>query len=792
MLTKQLFTKHVQAKLYLASYFNKNHSTVILCHFFVGVCFTLFQTKLIASSWFVFGVIVLSCVAYIYQKYRALMMCFLVFLLGAGWANYSFDSHKQRVLPADLELKNLAMVGVIKGVPNKRDGNISFILRVEASGQSQIPNGGLLKLNCYRCSLDFKPEQKWKLTVRLKRPNGYASWGAFDYEKYLFRHQIIAKGYVRLNEEYELLSSSKSSISQIRYRISNTLQGIDNLSESGLAIMSALMIGDKSFINQSQSETFQKTGVSHLMAISGLHIGLVFLASIWVFNLLSYPFARIFLFLPRQYLVLLPALFCAFFYAALAGFAISTIRALVMLSVFVFCKFFARQVSLHKVLLVAACLILLIDPFSILDIGFWLSCAAVWIIGLASGGQQQISLIRLQPLLWVGMMPMTAFFFGQISLVSPIVNLIIVPLFCLLLIPLTLVSLCFLLIGFDGFAVTLISALDHVYSVIYLILVKISSFDLIATSTQQWKAWQSMLMVGALTVYMLRLKLFAYVLWSVMLAGLFMPIDKVFSFSKNSTELNITLLDVGQGLSLVVEVSGQKKYTLVYDTGPRYPSGFTAAKAVLIPYLNWKGVSHIDQLVISHADNDHIGGYSELQDAFLVEHVLTSRTDVLPESKACTTGQKWQVEGVGFEFLSPMVNTPQGSNNLSCVLKISYAQTNILITGDIEKQVERHLLSNYHENLSKLKAEILLVPHQGSKTSSTQAFIDTVEPELALVAAGYLNHYGHPHPMVVQRYIDRKIDLLSTVDNGSVIIKVNSAGWRTLSFRKDQKRVWRN
>jgi len=217
---------------------------------------------------------------------------------------------------------------------------------------------------------------------------------------------------------------------------------------------------------------------------------------------------------------------------------------------------------------------------------------------------------------------------------------------------------------------------------------------------------------------------------------------------------------------------------------------FSAAKAVLIPYLQSRGVSHVDQLIISHADNDHIGGYSDLINAVSVNQVLTSRVDVLPKANACLAGQAWQIDNVSFEILSPMNDTPQGSNNLSCVLKVSYGHTGVLITGDIEKPVERFLLNAYQNDLNKLKATILLVPHQGSKTSSTANFIDVVEPEVALVAAGYLNHYGHPHPKVLRKYESRGINVLSTIDNGSVIIKINQQGWRTVVFRNVEGRFW--
>ena len=778
-----------QLKYLMGEFLNIGSSTVLGC-FFVGACLPLTQSELLAPEWIFVSFLFCLSSAFLFHKYRLILLLIAAFLSGFYWTTDAFKIHQQGILPSELESQNLFLSGSIEGLPLVRDDMVNFVLKVDTSDYLAPLNGGLVKLSCYRCSLDIKPDQRWQLTVRLKQPHGYASWGAFDYEKYLFRHRYVAKGYVRLKEINKQLTNSRFSIDQLRYAISKQLANSAEFSEPGFAMMMALMIGDKSFMHTEQMQVFQATGVSHLMAISGLHIGLVFLVVCWLCRWLSYPFARFYLFVPRQHAVLLPALLAALFYAALAGFAVSTTRALIMLSVFVVCKLLAREVSLHKVLLIAACLIVLLDPFSILDVGFWLSCGAVWVIGFVSQTDKPMSLLRLQPLLWLGMMPMTAFFFGQVSWVSPVINLVVVPLFCLLLIPLTLFSMCLLVMGFDGVGVWLLIYLDHAYVFIYNTLSVISNYEIINATTKAWRYWQTGLVSVSLLFYLFKEKVLAYAVWFLMIASLFLPTYRLSVVGASDLELEVVLLDVGQGLSMVIHVNGKHNYTLVYDTGPRYPSGFSAAKAVLIPYLQSRGVSHVDQLIISHADNDHIGGYSDLINAVSVNQVLTSRVDVLPKANACLAGQAWQIDNVSFEILSPMNNTPRGSNNLSCVLKVSYGHTGVLITGDIEKPVERFLLNAYQNDLNKLKATILLVPHQGSKTSSTANFIDIVEPEIALIAAGYLNHYGHPHPNVIERYENRGINVLSTIDNGSVIIKINQQGWRKVAFRDVERRFW--
>jgi len=252
----------------------------------------------------------------------------------------------------------------------------------------------------------------------------------------------------------------------------------------------------------------------------------------------------------------------------------------------------------------------------------------------------------------------------------------------------------------------------------------------------------------------------------------------------DSGELNVALLDVGQGLAMVIETQNT---VTVYDTGPRYGSGFTAAEAVLLPYLRQRGITVIDTLVISHADNDHIGGMTAVLAAFEVRRLVSSRIDKVQGAEECTQGQQWKYDQTLFRVLSPNTLTPKGSNNHSCVLMLDHSDYKILISGDIEKQVERYLVKTMGDGLA---ANVLLVPHQGSKTSSTPEFLDAVSPTLAIVAAGYRNHYGHPHNEVVNRYREKNIELASTIESGSVLLKINQLGLSQTHYRKQQQRFW--
>jgi competence protein ComEC len=500
---------------------------------------------------------------------------------------------------------------------------------------------------------------------------------------------------------------------------------------------------------------------------------------------LTWPFAKLYDLLPRQQLVLVPALLGAAAYAALAGFAVSTQRALIMLSAFVLARFLARDVSLLKVLSIAATIIVIYHPFSLLESGFWLSCSAVLVIAVttsargtptAQGGG--ISLLKLQPILWFTMLPLSLLLFGQVSLLSPLVNLLLVPLFCLFLIPATLLIFFITQIFQVAPVDLLLEALAICFDRIYQLLLFLSELPIATLSVTPLSlfGWGLFLICCGSIFYRTSYRF-------VLILAFFGMLLLTGSHSKPKSEVRMALLDVGQGLSMVFEVGD---YVLVYDTGPAFISGFNSADAVLIPYLRHRGIHEIDQLIISHADNDHIGGFPYLQAALPINSILTSRTDKIPQAEPCKAGQTWRVGDVQFDVLSPTPSTPEGSNNHSCVLKVSTPKLTVLITGDIEKQVEAHLLIQPID----LSADIFLVPHQGSKTSSTTAFIDAVQPRLALIAAGYKNHYGHPHHRVTERYLQRGIELMSTIDSGTIVIELDGATWKSRDYRKENGYFW--
>lgn len=719
--------------------------------------------------------------------WRSLLWPVAALTFGFIWANLNFEQHQTAILPATLQGVDVAVrgrvIGLVTETNEKLPSDIKFRFQVESSQETPLA-GRRLQLSCYRCPLKIASGQHWMFTVRLKRPNTYASPSAFDYEKFLFRHQLVATGYLRVKSPHQRLAKSSSMFDQWRAEIRLRLTEALPNKAAGTHIIKALVIGDKSGLTNEQRQVLQVTGVSHLMAISGLHVGLVFFVMLWLTRFLLWPFARIYHYVPRPYLVVIPALIAAVVYSGLAGFAVSTQRALIMLAVYACCRLSGRETTVLNVLLVAMAIILFYDPFSILDVGFWLSCGAVFVIGLSLNGtgsdqSPKLNLLKLQLFLWCGMMPLGVLFFGYVSLVSPIVNLMMVPLFCMLLIPATLGFALLFVGGLDVLGMYGLQWLAHIFDVLFAGLAWVSTLPAskLMSANVTGVHWFGLFLFPILAIASRRIIWF---LAMMMVYSLLWLPEK----GQRINDLRLTLLDVGQGLSIVIETENE---VLVYDTGPRYPSGFNTADAVLIPYLRYRNISRIDRLIVSHADNDHIGGYQALAESIEIGSLLTSRVDKLPEGKRCASGQRWQSGSTLFEIVSPDAGTPEGSNNHSCVLLIRHDGTKVLLTGDIEKQVERYLL----EQRISLSADILLVPHQGSKTSSTLPFLRAVNPDLALVAAGFRNHYRHPHPEVVARYQSLGVQLLSTIESGTVQILIGDDGWLIKEYRKDNPRFWR-
>jgi competence protein ComEC len=667
-------------------------------------------------------------------------------------------SHQLQILPKE----TITLVGKISNLPIHKHDKVKFSLNIK-----EIQNNSPLKrilVSWYKSEEELQVGQIWQLEVKLKPIHGYNNPGSFDYSKWLFRHGYDATATVRKGK---LITPQFNDIlTQINLLRASISQLIDVKFQSPRvqALIKALTIGDKSQISYEDSQLFQDTGTAHLIAISGLHIGLMAFLGVLFGRLLFYFLANEKF--NRFKVEAIFAIVLAAFYALLAGLSVPTIRALVMIVVFSIAYALNKQINRWQAWSIALITILIFDPLSVLDVGFWFSFTAVAVLMFAFSGRKFshnkiITFAKAQWVILIGLMPIMILVFGKINLLTPLANLMVLPLASLLLIPLMFAAFMTYLFS-NTLANFLFELVETLAQLLFAILDELQQLNFLSLSISHIGTI-TILSVSLMTLILLLPKLFR---WRYLSLLLIFPV--IFSMPKTlkTKEFQVIVLDVGQGLSIVVKSA---KHTLIYDTGAKYDTGFNLASVVVIPYLHSLGINNIDKLLLSHQDNDHAGGVKELMAEFPEMQVY----DVNGEYHACKKGLSWQWDEVSFEVLSPYNITPYMGNNSSCVLKISSQLGSILFTGDIEEPIEYRLL---HQSKAKLTSDVLVIPHHGSKTSSSQDFIQQVNPKIALNSSGYSNQFNHPHPMIRQRYIDNGIRFYDTQERGMIELLFSKIG----------------
>lgn len=691
-------------------------------------------------------------------------------------------------LPGELEGRDLLIEGQVASLPVHSERSIRFEFDVVAAwyqGETVIiPER--LRLNWYGTPPELAAGQTWQLKVRLKHPHGFMNPGGFDYEAWLFQRGIRATGYIRKGAENRQLGPPKGYwIQRLRQYLRTQLNDI--LSSSPMrGLVLALVVGDRSAITPEQWEVLRRTGTIHLMAISGLHIGLVaglgfFLGrGIWCFS------RRGMLWLPAPKVGAVLALVSALAYAALAGFSIPTTRALIMVIVVMSALLLNRVVSPSRSLAVAMLLVLINDPSAALSAGFWLSFGAVAVIMYGLTGRigalsRWRQAIRVQWWVSLGLFPLLVMFFNQASLLAPFANLLAVPLVGLLIVPMVLLGSSLLyLVPSMGAGLLKLAA----YGLVWL-------FDVLdrlsAMPFAQWNgsvdSVTTVILAGAGVVLLLAPRgLPARWLGGVMV----LPVLFYSPVRPANGHAWLTLLDVGQGLAAVVQT---RNHTLVFDTGPRFGQQFDTGQAVVVPFLRHQGGSRLDTLVISHGDSDHIGGTDSVMAVFPASRVLSSVPDKLAMWSAgnCHHGQSWTWDGVRFSMLHPGKLSVRQRNDASCVLRVTAGDHTVLLTGDIEKGAEHELLRRIPDQLD---ADILVAPHHGSNTSSTGAFIDAVSPDIVLFPVGYRNRFRFPHQKVIARYSAAGVTMLDTASTGAIQLRLGSDALIPRTYRQLARRYW--
>lgn len=710
----------------------------------------------------------------IYFKFKKINYLVFILAIAVGFFMTSAVASYQQSqsLKPSLEGKDLLVNGYVDSLVKVNDINRSFVFKVASASvvKGDEPTGfqGRIRLSAYDKTLSIKAGEQWQLQVRLKRSSGFKNPGSFDYEKWLFAQGIHAKGYLRKSNQHKLLATPAwYSINSLRESIHKKIKG--SLGESrNFALVSALILAEKSDLSKENWEVFRTTGTSHLMAISGLHIGLVASGGILLVWLLWWCFPRLNLIIPQRLAGGMLGVVLAIFYALLAGMTIPTQRALILVVIGLILLLGRHHFSAYRILALTMILVLIADPLAVMSAGFYLSFSAVLVIlwllrRVIKAGR--FSLIKLQCFLSLLMIPLSLCFFGEGSLVSPIANLIAIPWVSFIVVPLSMLSVLLSFLS-ESLAFYLFEFLSLHLEGLYKLLAWLSEVP--SASIESFHL--PPLLLAALVVAGVIMLIPVGLPWRY--AAIFSLLPLVF-FNVDKPMIEggfvLTVLDVGQGSSAVVET---KNHTLVFDAGDRASDSFDIGEMVVVPYLKRQSIKTVDALVISHDDRDHVGGAEAIIMSHQVDAAYGNRLDMFTskENEICESGQQWVWDGVTFEFLHPELDWQGNDNNRSCVLKVSTVDHSVLLTGDIQRKAEKHLLKVKHDAQSDdwLEANILLMPHHGSNTSSQKRFIKAVNPTWAIASAGYRSRFKHPAKRVVNRYESMGVKVLTTAVSGAI------------------------
>jgi competence protein ComEC len=739
-------------------------------------------------------------------------------LAGFGYAALRAQIRLAEELPLAWEGEDIDIVGVVDDLPANSAQGTRFAFAVERVRTPRAmvpPRLSLAWFAPLRPTFgDEEPPvvhagERWYLTVRLKRPHGTVNPGGFDLEAWLLQQGLRATGYVHpggLNARSDLFAGRTSDYVQrarerVRLRI---LAALGDAPYAGVIV--ALAIGDQRAVPETQWTVFNRTGVSHLVSISGLHVTVFAAFAGGLVYALARRSKRLTARVPARKLAAAVGVVAAGCYVVLAGAEVPAVRTFAMLAIAACGLWLGRPGTAGVVWLWALAGVLLWDPWATLTPGFWLSFGAVGLLLYASVGRLRAPAasgfrarlcdairegVHAQWVVTLGLAPLTLALFQQASLIAPVANAVAIPVVTLGVVP-------FALLG-------IVVPFDILFQVAHVILAWLMRFleALAALPDATWQQHAPLPWTVAAGV--------AGTLWLLAPRGLpgrawgllwILPLFVVRPEPPPHGAFRLTVLDVGQGLSAVVETH---RYTLVYDAGPRYTETADAGGRIVAPFLRAAGLRRIDGLVISHQDLDHSGGTLSLLQSTPVgwfasslpaEHPIVVRAQAQAKAghviMACIAGQRWTWDGVAFTVLHPTraeYDDPRAkTNDRSCVVRIDSAYGSALLTGDLEAKSEAKLL---RDNPAALHADVLVVPHHGSRTSSTPAFIRGVAPAIAVFACGYRNRFGHPRPDIVARYAAEAVHMVRTDMEGAVTVTFASGTpLQPVSARDLRRRYW--
>ncbi|MFO1282441.1 MAG: DNA internalization-related competence protein ComEC/Rec2 [Burkholderiales bacterium] len=735
-------------------------------------------------------------------------------LVGFGYAASRAQARLADSLPPEWEGEDIALVGVVDDLPDETARGTRFAVaveRVDTPGARVPERLSLVWPASWQggAPVDDVPEiaagERWRLTVRLKRPHGYANPAGFDLEAWLLERNLRATGYVRADPANVRIDAMAGRLrdhvqavrGRVRERIATALAG-----SPYAGVIAALTIGDQRAVPDAQWTVFNRTGVGHLVSISGLHVTALASLAGAIAAALARRSVTLTDRLPSRKAGALVAVVVAGAYTLVAGAEIPAVRTFTMVAVGALGLAISRRPAGGIVWLWALVAVLVVDPWASLAPGFWLSYGAVAVLigadagrvaAAASGLRERLRRMyrdaaRAQWAVTVGLVPFSIALFGQVSLVSPLANAIAIPIVTLAVVPLAVAGIlvpggiCF--VAAHAFLEPLMA-----------LLTAMSDWPGAAWAQHAPATWT----LGAAAIGIAWLLAPRAVPGRAVGLVWLLPLALVRPAPPDEGRFRLTVLDAGQGLAAVVRTH---RHALVYDAGPRWHESADAGSRIVAPYLRAQGVGRLDALVVSHQDLDHSGGAASVLAAVPVVRLVSS----LPEDHPlvgtagpaarvrCVAGQRWRWDGVDFEILHPVAtdyaDPRTRTNDLSCVLAVSAGTTRALLTGDIEARSESRLV---REAAEALAAEVLVVPHHGSRTSSTPAFVDAVAPTFALFTPGYRNRFGHPRPEIVARYAAAGARVMRTDRDGALEVEVAAGGvGAPIRERERAARYWRD
>jgi competence protein ComEC len=679
---------------------------------------------------------------------------------------------------------DVAVAGWIDDFPTRAPDRTVFSLSVFEPDAAPAPRR--LRLTWYDAPEGLEPGAHLEIVARLRSPRGLMNPDGFDYEQWLFVEGFGATGYVRSGR---IVAGAPRTLAQRWLQLRATLAArIESATPntSGAALIVALALGERHGFTEDHWTDLRRTGTSHLVSISGLHISMIAVLVFWLVRGVCLLVAARYAF----EVAALASASAAFVYTALAGFDVPAERSLIMVLVALVLVASRRITASFHGIAAALLIILAVDPLATLTVSFWLSFIAVLILLLLASRKTlathagrahalAVTVRRTIALQWQITFGLTAWvvaYFTELSVVAPLVNLIAIPIFSFVMVPLSLLAAAGVAVGGGDFGlVGFAAALGEMF---WTALEFCAELGWAAVAVPvSGSAALLIAAVGGLLALPAHPLPGRRVAW-LLLAPLFLAQPA----RPAPGEAAILVFDVGHGLAVLVETA---RHALLYDAGPVFRSGFDTGGEIIVPVLARRGVGSLDLMVVSHADNDHAGGARAVLAAYPETRVLKGPDVTALAGTTCIAGEKWYWDGVEFEVLHPGAGFLSRGNDSSCVLKVTTASSSLLLTGDIERSGERALTAR-----AAVAAEIVLVPHHGSATSSSQALVAGTGARYALVSAGFANRWGFPRPDVVERWTRAGATVLVTGDTGAITIALAKDGLALAAERQRRRRYW--